>query len=130
MTIPNNKFLTDIASSGNDGALDMQVVMDFYIGVDQDIMRACDIVTEAGLTSRYVHLPKPAVVLVNQGMKDNYIAVTLRLKAYVLDTQYENAFETDVHLRAVHAFESYRIRPPAILHRTVPAGGSPLPVPA
>jgi small-conductance mechanosensitive channel len=130
VTIPNNKFLTDITSCGNYGALDMQVVMDFYIGVDQDIMRARDIVTEAGLTSRYVHLPKPVVVLVNQVMQDNYIAVRLRLKAYVLDTQYENAFETDVHLRVMHAFESYAIGPPAILHRTVPAGGASMPQPA
>ena len=36
ITIPNNKVLTDVTSSGNYGALEMQVAMDFYIGVDQD----------------------------------------------------------------------------------------------
>lgn len=128
VTIPNNKFLTDITSCGNYGALDMQVVMDFYIGLDQDVMMARDIVTEAGLTSRYVHLPKPVVVLVNQVIQDNYIAVRLRLKAYVLDTQYEKSFETDVNLRVMRAFEDHRIGPPAMLHRTMPVGGSePLP---
>ena len=34
ITIPNSKFLSDITSSGNYGALDMQVVIDFYIGAD------------------------------------------------------------------------------------------------
>jgi len=124
VTIPNNKFLTDMTSCGNYGAIDMQIVMDFYIGVDQDVLNARDIVTEAGLTSRYVHLPKPVVVLVNQVIHENYVAVRLQLKAYVLDTQYEKAFETDVNLRVMHAFAEHRIGPPAILHRTVPTGGA------
>jgi small-conductance mechanosensitive channel len=33
VTIPNNMFLSDIASSGNSGALDMQIVMDFFIEI-------------------------------------------------------------------------------------------------
>ena len=130
VTIPNNKFLTDMTSCGNYGALDMQVVMDFYIGLDQDVTKARDIVTEAGLTSRYVHLPKPVVVLVNQVIQDNYVAVRLQLKAYVLDTQYEKAFETDVNLRVMRAFEQHRIAPPAILYRTISGGRSMEPAPA
>ncbi len=119
ITIPNNKFLTDIVSSGNYGALDMQVVMDFYVGMDQDIPRAREIVSEAALSSRYVHLPKPVVVLVNQIMQENLIAVRFRLKTYVLDTRYEKAFETDVNLRVMQAFRDAGIQPPAILHRTL-----------
>ncbi len=130
VTIPNNKFLTDLTSCGNYGALDMQVVMDFYIGVDQDVTKARDIVTEAGLTSRYVHLPKPVVVLVKQVIQENYVAVRLELKAYVLDTQYEKSFETDVNLRVMRAFEKHRIGPPAILHRTLPVAGGSEPLPA
>jgi small-conductance mechanosensitive channel len=122
VTIPNNKFLTDMTSCGNYGALDMQVVMDFYIGLDQNVTKARDVVTEAGLTSRYVHLPKPVVVLVNQVIQDNYVPVRLRLKAYVLDTQYEKAFETDVNLRVMRAFEQHGIAPPAILYRTISGG--------
>lgn len=130
VTIPNNKFLTDMTSCGNYGALDMQVVMDFFIGLDQDVTKAREIVTEAGLTSRYVHLPKPVVVLVAQVIQDNYVAVRLQLKAYVLDTQYEKAFETDVNLRVMRAFEQHRIAPPAILHRTISGGRGIEPAPA
>ncbi|MEZ4459348.1 MAG: mechanosensitive ion channel [bacterium] len=117
ITVPNNKFLTDITSNGNYGELDMQVVMDFYIGIDQDLVRAREIVTEAALSSRYVYLPKPIVVLVNQVIQDNYVAVRLRAKSYVLDTRYEKAFETDVNLRVMDAFREAKIGPPAILHR-------------
>jgi small-conductance mechanosensitive channel len=121
VTIPNNKFLTDITSCGNYGALHMQVAMDFYVGADQDVAAAHDIVTEAALTSRYVYLPKPVVVLVNQVIYESYVAVRLRIKAYVLDTRYEKAFETDVNLRVVKAFAESNVLPPAILHRTVDA---------
>ncbi len=130
VTIPNNLFLTEVTSCGNYGALDMQISMDFYVGPDQDVLKAREIVTEAGLTSRYVHLPKPVEVLVNQVLQDNYVAVRIRLKAYVLDTKYEKAFETDVNLRVMHAFEEHAIGPPAILHRTLAAGANSEPVPA
>ena len=127
ITIPNSKFLSDMTSSGNYGALDMMVVMDFYLGIDQDVDLARGLVTEAGLTSRYVYLQKPAVVLVNQLLKDNYVAVRLRLKAYVLDTRYEKAFETDVNLRVMRAFGEHGIAPPAILHRTLAESPRPQP---
>ncbi len=122
VTIPNNKFLSDLSSSGNYGELDMQVVMDFLIGLDQDVTRARDIVNQAGLTSRYVFLSKPIQVLVKQVSEANYVAVRLRLKAYVLDTKYEKAFETDVNLRVLEAFAKEKIQPPALLHRSIMPG--------
>ena len=44
----------------------------------------------------------------------------LRLKAYVLDTQFEKAFETDVNLRVLRAFRQQGIAPPAMLYRDGP----------
>jgi small-conductance mechanosensitive channel len=75
VTIPNNMFLSDIASSGNSGALDMQIVVDFYIGIDQDVYKARDLIREATVTSRFVHLPKPINVLVSQVIVENYVAL-------------------------------------------------------
>ena len=123
VTIPNNKFLTDMTSSGNYGALDMQVGMSFYIGLDQDVERARQIITEATVSSRHVYLLKPVVVLVQQQIHSNYVAIHLRLKAYVNDTRYEKAFETDINLRVLHAFRDAKILPPAILHRSVSVPG-------
>lgn len=113
ITIPNNKFLSDITSSGNYGALDMQVVVDFLIGAGEDIDQAREIVTEAALSSRYIYLPKPIVVLVSQVPMQNFVAVRLRLKAYVLDTKHEKQFETDITVRTLRAFRANRIMPPA-----------------
>ncbi|MGE0773834.1 MAG: mechanosensitive ion channel family protein [Sphingomonadaceae bacterium] len=104
VTIPNNKFLSDVTASGNYGALDMQVNMDFYIASDADIDQARNIINEAALSSRFIYLDKPIVILVNQWISDHWIGVRLRLKAYVLDTRHEKAFETDVNIRVLRAF--------------------------
>ncbi|MEQ3696637.1 MAG: mechanosensitive ion channel domain-containing protein [Pseudomonadales bacterium] len=117
VTIPNNKFLSDTTVSGNFGELDMHVGMDFYIGYDQNVAAARSIIEEAAASSRYIHLPRPIVVLVEQTVLDNYVAIKLRLKAYVLDTRYEKLFETDVNLRVIEAFSEKGIKPAAILHR-------------
>jgi small-conductance mechanosensitive channel len=117
VTIPNNKILTDVTSSGNYGALDMQVSMEFFIGIDQDVELAERLVKESLLTSSYVFLGKPAVVRVQQVLKENYPALKLVGKAYVLDTTYEMSFVTDVNKRVLCAFRKHQVQPPAMLHR-------------
>ncbi len=114
ITIPNNKFLNEVAVSGNYGALDMQVVIPFYVGIDEDIVLARDLIQEAASSSRYIHLPKPVTVLVKQTITDNYLAVQLTCKAYVVDTTYEKLFETDITLRVMTEFRQHGIKPPKI----------------
>jgi small-conductance mechanosensitive channel len=117
VTIPNNKFLTDAVSSGNWGALDMMVTMDFFIGADQDLARARALVEECITSSRYAFLRKPWRINVNQVVEGNYFAIRLRARVYVLDCQYEKALETDVTERVIEAFREHGILPPAVLHR-------------
>lgn len=121
VTIPNNKVLTDVTSCANYGALDMQVVIEFFVGLEQDIALAERLITEGALSSRYIYLDKPVVVLAKQVIKENYVALSLKLKAYVLDTQYEKAFESDITKRVTRAFAEHGIQPPAVLHRTHPS---------
>tara|TARA_Y100001956_G_C4115452_1_gene184641 strand:+ start:501 stop:1379 length:879 start_codon:yes stop_codon:yes gene_type:complete len=115
ITIPNNKFLNEVTVSGNYGALDMQVVIPFYVGLDEDITLARDLIQEAASSSRYIHLPKPVTVLVKQTITDNYLAIQLTCKAYVVDTAYEKLFETDITLRVMKEFKKHGIRPPKIV---------------
>ncbi|EEX92382.1 hypothetical protein VIOR3934_01608 [Vibrio orientalis CIP 102891 = ATCC 33934] len=114
ITIPNNKFLSEVTVSGNYGALDMQVVIPFYVGMDEDITLARDLIQEAASSSRYIHLPKPVTVLVKQTITDNYLAIQLTCKAYVVDTAYEKLFETDITLRVMKEFKKHNISPPKI----------------
>ncbi|CAM2890609.1 mechanosensitive ion channel family protein [Vibrio mytili] len=118
ITIPNNKFLSEVVVSGNYGALDMQVVIPFYVGMNEDITLARDLIQEAASSSRYIHLPKPVTVLVKQTITDNYLAIQLTCKAYVVDTSYEKLFETDITLRVMKEFKKNGIHPPKIAVHT------------
>ncbi len=118
VTIPNNKFLTDLTSSGNAGALDMLVQVDFFIGIDQDLSHAKRTLEECVIGNPYCYTKKPWTVLVSQVIHDHYIAYRLRTKAYVLDVQYEKAYETELTERVHEAFRRESIAPPAVLLRT------------
>lgn len=118
VTIPNNMFLNQITSCGNYGELDMQVVIDFHIGVDQDVEKAQDLIHEAAVTSRYIYLSKPVIVRLSQVIVNPYIAMRLRVKVYVLDTKLEKALVSDVTSRVHKVFQNEGIQPPAILYRT------------
>ncbi|MBE0617297.1 MAG: mechanosensitive ion channel [Proteobacteria bacterium] len=122
VTIPNNKFLTDLSASANAGALDMLVQMDFYVGVEQDVARAKEIVADAVTNTRYAFLQKPWTVLVSQVALETYFAVRLRAKVYVLDVNYEKALESDVTERVLEGFREAGIQPPAVLTRNLPDG--------
>jgi small-conductance mechanosensitive channel len=123
VTIPNNLFLSEVTSCGNYGVLNMQVMVDFLIGIDQDVARAREIVREATVTSNYVYLANPIEVLVSQIVVDGHVALRLRLKVYVIDTNFEKALETDITLRVMEAFRTEGIQPPAILHRQLTTAG-------
>jgi small-conductance mechanosensitive channel len=123
ITIPNNRVFTDVTSSGNYGALEMQVPMDFYIGVDQDAKRAAEVIREACLTSPYIFLDQPVPVLVRQTILQDYVAIHLKARPYVFDCKYEKPFETDVHFRVLEAFREHGIGSPAVLHRSLGAVG-------
>ncbi|HET8932782.1 MAG TPA: mechanosensitive ion channel domain-containing protein [Polyangiales bacterium] len=119
ITVPNNKIFTDVAISSTYGTLEMQVAMDFYIGVDQDARLAAEIIREACLTSPYVYLGAPIDVIAKQVILHDYVAMHLKARPSVFDSKYEESFMTDVHLRVQEAFKQQLIAPPAVLHRSL-----------
>ena len=119
VTIPNNKFLTDVVASGNAGELDMLVQLDFFISLDSNLPLAKRIVREALASSRYTYLNKPWKIVVNEVQQAHYVAVRLRAKVYVLDVRWETDLQTDVTERVLDAFRKASIGSPAILHRSV-----------
>ncbi len=125
ITIPNNNVFTGVTSSGNYGELEMQVPMDFYIGVDQDPKLAAEIIREACLTSPYIFLDEPVPILIKQEILQNYVAINLKARPYVFDCKYEKPFETDVHFRVLEAFRERGIGSPAVLHRSIDPAANP-----
>lgn len=120
ITIPNNKFLNDSVSSGNAGELNMLIQLDFYIAIDQDLALAKRIAREAITTSPYAFLDKPWAVLVNEVVYEQYFALRIRTKVYVMDVRNEKLLESDVTERIVRGFAEAKIQRPAILYRVAP----------
>lgn len=88
VTIPNNKFLTDVVASSNAGANEMLIQMDFYIAADQPVATAKAIVQEAILTTQYAALSKRAVVRVSLYHFETQVTVRLRANVYVRDVRF------------------------------------------
>lgn len=109
VSIPNNQFLKKAVSSANAGALDMQVVIGFYLDPNSPVGLARRLVYEAVVTSRYAYLAKPVVVLVEEKIVDVVFTLHLVARAYVFDTRYEKAFASDVTERVHQAFREHGI---------------------
>lgn len=109
VSIPNNKFLTDVVACGNSGALDMMIVVKFYISISEDFDLARQIAYEACVTSRYVYLAKPVQVELKDTVEGNHYVTLLTCKAYVIDVRYEEAFATDITQRVKRGFKKHRI---------------------
>jgi small-conductance mechanosensitive channel len=125
VTIPNNKFLNDIVSSGNAGELNMLIQQDFYIGIDQDLATAKRIAAEAITSSPYAFLDKPWAVLVNEVVHEQHFALRLRTKVYVMDVRHEKVLESDITERIVQGFAAAGIERPYIRYKPVPGNSAP-----
>ncbi len=109
VSIPNNQFLKEAVSSGNAGALDMMIVVDFYIDPNSSHDVAKHLIYEAVVTSQYAFLAKPVTVLVSEKIIDVVFCTHLRAKAYVFNTRYEKLFESDITERVKTAFREHGI---------------------
>jgi small-conductance mechanosensitive channel len=125
VTIPNNKILTETVSSGNWGALDMLIEIDFFVAVDEPIAGARSILEEAVTSCRYAHVERPWCILASPVVQGDCFAVRLRAHVYVLDVKYERELVDDVTERVVTGFQRAGVRCPAVVHRAA----TPLPSP-
>ena len=112
VSIPNNKFLTDEVSCGNSGALDMMIVVSFFIDVDEDFDLAKRIVREACVSSPYAFLDKPVAIRVKERDRTWGYDTMITGKVYVNDVRFESAFVTDITERVKRGFKAHAIRAP------------------
>lgn len=110
VTIPHNKTWTDAVSNSNDGALEAQVVADFYLSHEVDVQLAMRVLYLAAFTSKYTQLQLPIVVVMNEKPWGTHF----KLKCYPMDARDEFIYKTDLIARSKQAFANYGIRYPAL----------------
>lgn len=112
VTIPNSRFITEVVSSGNAGALDMMVVVDFHVALEADIELAQSLIHEVVVTSRFAYLKKPVAFVLTEVIVAERLAIQIKAKAYVLDVHYEKAFQSDIVKRVSRLFIENNISRP------------------
>lgn len=112
VTIPNSKFLTEVVSSGNSGALDMMVVIPFHFSIYQKLEDVKSILHEVVITSRFVYLEKPVAIAFEEIAISNSFVIKANVKAYVIDVKYEKQFFTDVTTRGNQVLNERKIKRP------------------
>ncbi len=108
VTIPHNKIWTEAISNSNDGALEAQVVTNFYFAHDVDIKLVMKILYQAAYTSQYTQLKLPIVVI----MEETPWTIHLMLKSYPMDIRYEGIYRTELLQRSKEALAKYGIAYP------------------
>ncbi|MCB0587818.1 MAG: mechanosensitive ion channel family protein [Phaeodactylibacter sp.] len=103
VTIPNSYILGNAVSNANTGKNNCMVVTELWLPIAVDVQKARRIAYEAVISSPYLNLDKPVAVLVADHFREQ-LATVIKIKAYVLDTQYEKLFESDVTEAAKQAY--------------------------
>lgn len=96
VSIPNAEIVSNSVANSNSGALDCQVVVTIYLPAHTPINQVKEIAHKAAVTSRYVYLKKPFVVLTENVVYDQNFVLKLKVKAYVLDIRYEFLLKSDI----------------------------------
>lgn len=110
VTIPHNKIWTDAVSNANKGALEAQIVTDFFFAHNVDIERVMRILYRVAQTSKYTQLKHPIVVI----MEEKPWGTQFRLKAYPMDARDEFIYKTDLIRRAKQAFRKWEVEYPDV----------------
>jgi small-conductance mechanosensitive channel len=115
ITIPNSKFITEYVGSGNFGALDMMIEINFHLALNSDLERARDILYETAATSRFVFLKKAISIVFAEVDFAGRPAMQIRVKCYVMDVRFEKALQTDILIRGNASLIKSGISRPAFL---------------
>ena len=122
VTVPNSQVVEEQVANANAGQLNCQVVTDLYLPGRVDERKAREIAFEAAVTSQYVFLNKPIVVLVADEF-DTILVTRVRVKAYVLDPRFEFLMQSDITERAREGFRAAGLVPERDWHPMVEPPG-------
>ena len=110
VTVPNSQVVEKQVANANAGQLNCQVVTDLHLPGRVDERAAKEIAFEAAVTSQYVFLNKPIVVLVGDEFRTTFVT-RVTVKAYVLDPRFEFLMQSDITERARDGFRAAGLIP-------------------
>jgi len=110
ITIPHNKIWTEAVSNSNAGALEAQVVTEFYFTHRTNADLVKKILYRVAQTSKYTALKLPILVVISE----KPWGTIFKLKAYPLDARDEFIYQTDLITRAKQVFDKHQLEYPSL----------------
>lgn len=104
VAIPNSEIVNQSVSNVNSGESNCQVVAEFYLPPNIDMVKAKKIASRAAAVSRYIYLNKPIEVIIKNEVHQGRSLLKMRLKAYVLDIRYEFPFASEMTEIVMHEY--------------------------
>ena len=104
VSIPNGEVMNQSVSNANSGESNAQIVSEFFLPPDIDLIQAKRIAYRAAAVSRYIYLNKPIAVIITNEVHQGRSLLKMRLKAYVLDIRFESAFASEMTEIVIHEF--------------------------
>jgi small-conductance mechanosensitive channel len=95
VSVPNSQITDGQVSNANAGVPDCQVVTDLFLPIWADEAVAKRVAYEAAAASQLTYLGKPIAVLIKEVFEER-LMLRVRVKAYVLEHQYEFAFQSEI----------------------------------
>ncbi len=96
VSLPNANLVSNAVSNSNSGALYCQVVASIFLPTSANLDAVKEIAYKAAISSRYLYLNKPVVVVSENRVVDRNPVIELKIKAYVLDIRYEFLLKSDI----------------------------------
>ncbi|ART79218.1 mechanosensitive ion channel family protein [Oceanisphaera avium] len=93
--IPHLKLWDGLIHNANNGGASLMCVVSFYLAPDHDASVVCEALEEVALSSAYLKLTKPVVVLAQEQPWGTHY----RIKAYPLDPRQQFQFMSDLTVR-------------------------------
>ena len=110
VSVPNAQIVQEEVANANAGQPNCQVSTDLFLPGRVDERKAKRIAFEAAVTSKYVFLEKPIVVLVADEFQETFLT-RIKVRAYVLDPRFEFLFRSDITERARDGFRAAGLVP-------------------
>jgi small conductance mechanosensitive channel len=110
VTIPHKKIWDTNVFNKNNARRELQCITDFYLHPKHDASRVRQKLTEVALTSPYLQIERPVVVVI----KEKLWGTHYQLKAYPVEGRDQQLFVTDLTIRGKAALAELGAEPLAL----------------
>ena len=110
VTIPNHRFIGDLANTSSAGKVEMVVSVDIYLPSSSDLVLAKQVLERIAHASHYVNTTKPIMVVAQEFKEGKGEKILLITKCTLKDDRFERDFQSDFVITASRELKALNLR--------------------